>query len=709
MKEKDNPLHTYQHGDINEYSYEKILKEPAILKEKKTNIENEMKSLALDNYKLFIQNYTTINNTNKNINVISNEIVSLLDHLPEISNSCEKFSKESHNLSDNRKSVKNLLDNFPTLLDLLEIPQLMDTCVKSAYYEEALQLEAFAKKLVKQFPSVKIVDVIMNEIQEIRLSLISNLQQFLSGNTSLTDCIKTIGYLRKLSMYKENELKILFLYCREQWFMNQLKSINDSNMPSYLTKLTDNCRTNIFDVITQFTAIFSNEAEDENNLDDMILYSWVQHKVNLYISNLEMNLALIKEGTSIHYILENSMYFSMSLSRVGIDFRGLLQPIFEKQIFNNFQSQLTVSTHHFLESLKSYKFPQPKVTSSSNSSSSNSSSFISPPMNLLGHPPLAILMNSFLKSFNELKECLPLSLKDQITLKLKDILITIISGVQSFYNQSSFTITQDQVFLGFCRMLVDDFLPFIVRCFNLICNINTDGGDQTSQIDLKPLTWPLLKIYSDSTLTLDDYDTSSNNSPNNIHSPPITSSNVSNQNNENTEEITPQHEKQLNVEQPNDENGNQQITNNGVHKDGEQQQDNQPGTIAHDVEKDDQHITNNEAHKEDEEQSTQEQDNNQSQTKDDSQEVEPIENGNVETSEEILKPEDNTNQKSQLEQNDQEYIKNQVLEDNENIVDTESTQNIQEAKQTKELNQTNINNDNDPVNDENNKEENESF
>lgn len=46
---------------------------------------------------------------------------------------------------------------------LLEIPQLMDTCVRNGFYEEALQLEQFAQRFYKMNPDIKIVQDIVCE------------------------------------------------------------------------------------------------------------------------------------------------------------------------------------------------------------------------------------------------------------------------------------------------------------------------------------------------------------------------------------------------------------------------------------------------------------------------------------------------------------------------------------------------------------------
>ena len=99
--------------------------------------------------------------------------------------------------------------NHATMLELLEVPQLVDTCVRNGNYDDALDLKGFVAKLAFMHSDLKVVQSLVQDVDATSNSMLEQLLQKLRSNIQLPDCLRIIGYLRRLGVFSEKVSRCL--------------------------------------------------------------------------------------------------------------------------------------------------------------------------------------------------------------------------------------------------------------------------------------------------------------------------------------------------------------------------------------------------------------------------------------------------------------------------------------------------------------------
>lgn len=163
------------------------------------------------------------------------------------------------------------------------------------------------------------------------------------------------------------------------------------------------------------------------------------------------------------------MYFGLSFSKVGCDFRHSMIPIFTSRILENFRKLI-------LEAAKNFEVNIDKFTLIDKNHSSipwkmKNEDPLQPPDSLLEFYPLAEFLNNVLNAFNTtLKLCPAIAIINEVVDCLQDSLLAISKSLIVLYNQEqqAFTTSSKDAFTRLCMCFSDDLVPYIQKCIHII-------------------------------------------------------------------------------------------------------------------------------------------------------------------------------------------------------------------------------------------------
>ncbi|XP_076944599.1 conserved oligomeric Golgi complex subunit 8-like [Bidens hawaiensis] len=470
-------------SELLSFTLDRLHKEPELLRVDAERIRRQMQEVAVNNYRSFISAADALVSIRQEVSSIDKHLESLIAEVPKLTAGCSEFIDSAEQILEKRKMNQTLLANHSTLLDLLEIPQLMDTCVRNGNYDEALDLEAYVSKLSTMHPKLPVIQALAVEVREITQSLLLQLLQKLRSNIQLPECLRIIGYLRRIGVYSEYEMRLQFLRCRESWLSGILDELDQRNAYEYLKGMVNCHRMHLFDVVNQYRAIFADDTSgSEENYDGGLLFSWAMHQISSHLKTLKVMLPKITEGGSLSNILDQCMYCAMGLGWVGLDFRGLLPPLFEEAVLNLFSKNMNTAVENFQLVLGSHRWvPLPAVGFSTNSYGEEGQEDVTPPPNLMEHPPLAVFVNGVSAAMNELRPCAPISLKHILAQELVKGLHTVSDSLLRYNTTRVLRENESVLFLSLCRAFIEVTYPHCATCFGRCypggSSLITDGNN----------------------------------------------------------------------------------------------------------------------------------------------------------------------------------------------------------------------------------------
>ena len=308
----------------------------------------------------------------------------------------------------------------------------------------------------------------------------------LHSNIQLPTCLKTITYLRRLECFSEIELKFKFLNARDKWLQNVLKDIPYTTPLVHLSKLIEVYRINLFDIATQYKAVFPPDdnltattiknnttfirhpSNNRDFTDTTILSSWLLHKKNVFLEALKNGLltcALSDQFYPYDSIVDPCFYFGLSMSRIGVDIRPDLVKIFNDVTCQRLAMTLRSATDKLESSLEKFNFDS--VAHSKDESLIEDD--LSPPTLLLDFTPLANYNNDVVNSLNEIRSVASNSIAYKLRNELDSNILRASDIIRMVFESRK---RQDESQVNemnrFCDHFLNIFVPYIQRCIRFL-------------------------------------------------------------------------------------------------------------------------------------------------------------------------------------------------------------------------------------------------
>ena len=352
-------------------------------------------------------------------------------------------------LSERHRVRRRTLLQHNSLLELLELPNLMDACVRSNMYEEALQIANFANTLSRRHStSDTVVQDVIQQVRNRQNDLRVHLLNKLRGSVTMPECLEVVTAVRRLNSIDletkstanletahetlEYHLCVEFLEARDAWLNTKRRSHDEP-----LLDTIERYRTRVFEIATQFHSIFRAQATSDDATRTLLIL-WTSKRVSEFLKVLESSL--VQDTTAIRDALEASSFFASSMGRLGADFTGQLPRIFEPILIQTIVSYWQEGSEQLKETLKICReagvaSPLRSDTELEGTDNQGEPEPLEgpqkPPKALLEFPPLARFVNSILQGLNELRRCLLPTVFPKLRHSLEDILKDVESDLLS--------------------------------------------------------------------------------------------------------------------------------------------------------------------------------------------------------------------------------------------------------------------------------------
>lgn len=367
-----------------------------------------------------------------------------------------------------RSIASAAVSNHQKMVEILEIPQTLDVCLRAEMFHEALLILDYSKNLLAERKSrdshnhICILEQLeANMGRTLQVGLMSVVLPRLSQQLPLHSAVKLISFLRRLRT-GEDVLTKLFLDSKTSFIDQCLQEAATlSHTPyAFLSKLLNAYKVHLSEAVNQFKACFPPSALPQ-------LAAWSSVRAESFLLTFELKLQLVTNGAEVASLTDQVANVCASSVRVGMDIGPLLMERVCQRAVQLFAAQVQGATSAFRAAMQSISWKLPAGSAPNKLVDEAASSRGPPPapIALLSFLPLAYAMNGIISAFNEIRRCAATSIAWPCLEELGAFLRVVLADVRRVHMGSQLMEANEQESLRrFRRALTEEFLPHVWLC-----------------------------------------------------------------------------------------------------------------------------------------------------------------------------------------------------------------------------------------------------
>jgi hypothetical protein len=190
--------------------------EPVKLEQEIAEVQATIQALSLANYKVHIENHKTERETRERLAAGTDQVAVIQATATASANRLSNLEGQLSRLHSSHTKLRQTLLHHNSVVELLEAPNVMETCVRSGMLDEALDVSEYASTLffahklwlprqaLAESGPASIVERVVADIQAATADLRVSILRQLAGKVTLPLALRLLGHLRRL--YSQQEL-----------------------------------------------------------------------------------------------------------------------------------------------------------------------------------------------------------------------------------------------------------------------------------------------------------------------------------------------------------------------------------------------------------------------------------------------------------------------------------------------------------------------